>query len=361
MGDSPARVAAAASSSPREEETSPPPPDPQPIEGGNVPRDDEDEEDDADSALGDDNASSTASLSASILEYRTLHGRTYHSLRGNAEYWGPNDDLAGESMDLTHHMLTILLGDKLFLAPIGDDPGKVLDIGCGTGVWAIDFADAFPSSEVIGTDISPAQPSWVPANLRFEMDDCTQSWTFARSSFDFVHVRYLFGSVVDWEALYAEAFRAVRPGGWVEAVEAATRVDSDDGSVVPGMALHDFGPLFHEAGRKTRRSTSVVEDGVVGRAFRAAGFVDVVERRFKVPLTPWPADERLRQVGLYARLATEQGFEGFVLYLFTTILGWSPQEVQVYVAKARRELRNRKIQPYFVVQVLYGRKPENAR
>ncbi|KAI1484918.1 S-adenosyl-L-methionine-dependent methyltransferase, partial [Biscogniauxia mediterranea] len=224
-----------------------------------------------------------------------------------------------------------------------------------------DFADAFPSSEVIGTDISPGQPSWVPANLRFEMDDCTQQpWAFAAGSFDFVHVRYLFGSVVDWDALYGEAYRACRAGGWVEAVESATRVDSDDGSVVPGMALHDFGPLFHEAGRKTGRSTSVVEDGVVGRAFRAAGFVDVAERRFKVPLTPWPADERLRQVGLYARLATEQGFEGFVLYLFTTVLGWSPQEVQVYVARARRELRDRKIKPYFVVQVIYGRKPENA-
>ncbi|KAI1501962.1 S-adenosyl-L-methionine-dependent methyltransferase [Biscogniauxia marginata] len=356
MGDPPARRQTGAGSSAREGQTPPAPSDPQ-SQGGGVPSDDED---DADSALGDDNASSTASLSASILEYRTLHGRTYHSLRGNAEYWGPNDDQASESMDLTHHMLTMLLEDKLFLAPIGDNPKKVLDIGCGTGVWAIDFADAFPSSEVIGTDISPTQPAWVPANLRFEMDDCTQEWTFAPSSFDFIHIRYLFGSIVDWEALYAEAFRACTAGGYLEAVEAATRVDSDDGSVAPGMALHDFGPLFHEAGRKIGRSTSVVEDGVVARAVRAAGFVDVVERSYKVPLTPWPADERLRQVGLYARLATEQGLEGFVLYLFTTILGWSPEEVQVYVARARRELRDKKIKPYFLVQVVHGRKPEDA-
>lgn len=46
----------------------------------------QDPDDDADSAI-EDNASSTASLSSSILQYRTIHGRTYHSDQGNAEYW----------------------------------------------------------------------------------------------------------------------------------------------------------------------------------------------------------------------------------------------------------------------------------
>jgi hypothetical protein len=44
--------------------------------------------DDADSALGADAASSTASLATSILEYRTVHGRTYHSDRvTDHQYW----------------------------------------------------------------------------------------------------------------------------------------------------------------------------------------------------------------------------------------------------------------------------------
>lgn len=33
----------------------------------------------------------------------------------------------------------------------------VIDIGTGTGIWAIDFADEHPESEVIGTDLSPIQ------------------------------------------------------------------------------------------------------------------------------------------------------------------------------------------------------------
>ncbi len=48
---------------------------------------DEEDFDDVDSAYGEDNASSTASLSASILEYRTVHGRTYHSERGGGQSW----------------------------------------------------------------------------------------------------------------------------------------------------------------------------------------------------------------------------------------------------------------------------------
>jgi methylase of polypeptide subunit release factors len=34
-------------------------------------------------------------------------------------------------------MITMLLDDKLFLAPIGEGVDKVLDIGTGTGIWVM--------------------------------------------------------------------------------------------------------------------------------------------------------------------------------------------------------------------------------
>jgi hypothetical protein len=45
------------------------------------------EEDEDDPGLGTDAESSTASITSSILNYRTINGRTYHSERGNAAYW----------------------------------------------------------------------------------------------------------------------------------------------------------------------------------------------------------------------------------------------------------------------------------
>jgi len=76
----------------------------------------------------------------------------------------PNDESELDRLDLTHHMLKICLGNKLFLAPIGEKPSKVLDIGTGTGIWAIELGDDHPNADIIGTDLSPTQPSWLVIN-----------------------------------------------------------------------------------------------------------------------------------------------------------------------------------------------------
>lgn len=44
-------------------------------------------------------------------------------------------------MDLLHHIYGLLLGGKLHLAPISDNVQRVLDLGTGTGIWAMDFAE----------------------------------------------------------------------------------------------------------------------------------------------------------------------------------------------------------------------------
>jgi len=40
---------------------------------------------------------------------------------------------------MLHEMFLTLLDRKLYLAPIGESPRRVLDLGTGTGIWAIDF------------------------------------------------------------------------------------------------------------------------------------------------------------------------------------------------------------------------------
>ncbi|RKL31389.1 hypothetical protein BFJ72_g11023 [Fusarium proliferatum] len=301
-------------------------------------------DDDADSAVGDDVASSTESISSSILHYRTIHGRTYHSERGNAEY--------------CHHLLSLSLEGKLHLAPLKDDIQKVLDIGTGTGIWAIDFADEYPNAEVVGTDISPIQPDWVPPNLKFEIEDCTQEWTYDPNSFDYVHMRYMYGSISDWSALFKEAFRVCKPGGWIESYEASPRMESDDGTVTETCAINEWGKFFIEGGKKLNRTFEILDKDLQQKGMEEAGFVDVKVWDFKAPIGGWPQDPRLKQIGQFAQAALEQDYEGYVLYMANMVLGWTKEEVSVYCAQLRREIRSGKFHPFYRQRVVYARKPE---
>ena len=50
-----------------------------------------------------------------------------------------------------------MLDGELHLAPV-KDPKWILDLGTGTGIWAIDMADKFPEANVIGTDLWSVPP-----------------------------------------------------------------------------------------------------------------------------------------------------------------------------------------------------------
>lgn len=118
---------------------------------------------DADSAFGGESTAST-SLASSILNYEYSNGRRYHGYRSGS-YLLPNDEIEQDRLDLLHHLFLMMLDGQLYMSPTTSTPQRVLDIGTGTGIWALDFGDENPGSEVVGTDLSPIQPSWVPPNV----------------------------------------------------------------------------------------------------------------------------------------------------------------------------------------------------
>lgn len=54
-------------------------------------------------------------------------------------YKFPNDEPEQDRLDMFHHIFKIVLGGRLFLTPLREGPLRVLDIGTGTGIWAIEF------------------------------------------------------------------------------------------------------------------------------------------------------------------------------------------------------------------------------
>ncbi|KAK4238780.1 S-adenosyl-L-methionine-dependent methyltransferase, partial [Achaetomium macrosporum] len=309
---------------------------------------------DHDSVFSEDNLSSTASINSTILEYRRLHGRTYQNYEG-AEYWGPNDDKQNEGLDMAHHMMYVAFENKLFLAPL-KNPQKVLDVGTGTGIWAIDFADEYPSAEVIGTDLSPIQPSWVPPNCKFELDNCELAWTYPDNTFDYIHIRGLVGCIQDWERLYRECLRCLKPGGWLEQQEFALPIAGNEGPLPDDCVWHDWGRIFREAGEKMGRTFEVTKHW--DKWLQNAGFTGTLHfDSVRLPIGGWPADPRWKEVGLFNKLSLEQGLEGFATYLCTQVLGWSPEEVTVMLAKVRQAIKNPAYHAYYPLKTVYTQKP----
>ncbi|EEU44092.1 uncharacterized protein NECHADRAFT_30036, partial [Fusarium vanettenii 77-13-4] len=319
-----------------------------------------------------DSASSTASVTASILEYRTIQGRTFHSDRHSTEYFTPNDDQQLQSQDITHHYLTVLLGDKLFLAPIaGGDVKKVLDVGTGSGIWAIDFADQYPQAEVIGSDLSPCQPSWVPPNVQFEVDDATQPWTWKDNEFDFIHIRYLFGAIADWNAIFQQACRCCAPGGWVQSCEADVHFFCDDDTADdPQVApyLKTWAKLYEAGGAEMKKPFFVQQENLQEKGIEAAGFTDMKVVNYKVghalydlnllPVGGWPKDPKLAEVGRFVKLTMENDIEGYTLFMWHNVLKWPKDEYQIFLMGMRKILANRKVHAYMMVRYVYARKPE---
>jgi hypothetical protein len=68
----------------------------------------------------------------------------------------------------------------------------------------------------------------------------------------------------------------------------------------------------------------------------------------------------MREIGVYMRATFEADPEGTVLFMASQV-GWTREEVGVYLAHFRRELRSKSSHAYFRQRVAWGRKPMSAK
>jgi len=157
----------------------------------------------------------------------------------------------------------------------------VLDFGTGTGIWAMDFADEFPSAIVLGNDLSPIQPTWVPPNCKFTVDDVEAEWLYKSSeAFDYIHGRGMAGGIGDWHRLYTQAYNHLKPGGWLEMQEYEAWIRSDDDSMERCTYVNQWLDLLEEASIKCGKKLNVAEDQK--QWLIDAGFQDVRDDVYKV-------------------------------------------------------------------------------
>lgn len=224
----------------------------------------------------------------------------------------PNDEKEQDRLDLLHHIFRLTVGGNLYKAPLSQDVKRILDFGTGTGtgdilsdscsrrccgigltnnvsigIWAIDIADEFPNAEVIGTDLSPIQPTWVPPNCHFYVEDVEGDWPYQPGEeFDFVHGRGMGGSISDWGRLYKQIYDNLKPGGWVEMQEYETDMYSDDNTLDNAPLIRKFQQLGDEASAKIGKQFNVA--ATHKQRLVDAGFVNVRDDVYKVRNPPFP-------------------------------------------------------------------------
>ncbi|KAF6831274.1 methyltransferase [Colletotrichum plurivorum] len=291
----------------------------------------------SDGASIDERISSyTASLASSAVDYPLEHGRRYHAFRSGKAYFMPNDEPEMDRLDLVHATAVKMLGDRLYTAPLEvDKVHSILDIGTGTGIWAMEMGDMFPNAEVFGIDLSAIQPSWVPPNVRFEIDDIESPWIDRK--YDYIFCRYMLGAVKDWPKLVQNIYDHLNPGGWVEFLDVNGDFYSTDGTYTEKHSTHKWITTLLDTmdslGRTCRLGTKFEE------WTKDAGFQNVKHQKYLIPIGPWAKDPYYQELGLMNLAQILEGLDGFTMRIFCGVLGWTKTEAEVLLVEVRNELK----------------------
>ncbi|KAJ0299082.1 uncharacterized protein N0V96_007059 [Colletotrichum fioriniae] len=317
---------------------------------------------DHDSAYGSDAGSAyTASIASSIFHYQYENGRRYHAYR-EGQYVLPNDDQEQERLDLQHHIWRLLLGGQLYTAPLPapEDPAasgmRILDLGTGTGIWAIEMADEFPTADVYGVDLSPIQPEWVPTNCKFHVDDYEDEWTYREEEhFDYIHGRALSGTSSDWARFYSRVMGGLKPGGWVEMQEYDAWIFSDDDSYERALWTKEWVTKLDEASKMYGKQINVARHHK--QWMIDAGFEDVQELVYRIPIGPWAKDPALKELGRCELVHMQMSVDSHTPALFTRVLNYSHDQARVLMEGVKREFRSKDYRLITSYRFVTGRKP----
>ncbi|RYN70093.1 hypothetical protein AA0118_g46 [Alternaria tenuissima] len=298
------------------------------------------------------------SLSPSMYENEKKYGRTYHSFHAGA-YPFPNDEPEIYRLDWQHAIIKCLLHRRNYFAPLKPKkPKRMLDIGCGTGIWCFEMAAEFPNCRVEGIDLTPIQRKISYTNIDFYMEDIlSPTWWYPKEEpyvYDYIHTRMSLGIFNDFREIIQKSYNNLRPGGWMESQEWFSKLQCAD-DMPEDYPLKEWSELADKAAHKLGRPLRIADK--LKRWYKEAGFVDVHEGVFAIPANQWPKSDREKMLGKYCSWNLMLGLQGWSLEYFVTGLGLTPAEVEVYLAHVRNSIVDENVHAYYNFYVVWGRKP----
>ncbi|KAF2703044.1 S-adenosyl-L-methionine-dependent methyltransferase [Pleomassaria siparia CBS 279.74] len=300
--------------------------------------------------------SSTTSAQSDVYETVEEFGRTYHGFK-QGKYVMPNDEKERDRLDLQHALWVLTLDGALSSVTFPVPPRRVLDIATGTGLWCLEYAEQNPTATVLGTDLSPIQPTFVPVNCSFEIADAEDEWNYS-DKFDFIHGRALLSCFVDPREIIWKAYEALEPGGYLELQDGLFPFQFLDPQPPPEHPLRVFLENALQASHISGRPWDNAQH--YARWMTELGFQDVVEKRYNWPCGPWAKGEKMKTLGVYFQEDLKHAVDPICLKLFVKVLGWSEERTKEFLETLKPELGKRKVHLFETVLFIQGRKPLSA-
>jgi ubiquinone/menaquinone biosynthesis C-methylase UbiE len=261
----------------------------------------------------------------------------------------PRDMEEINRLDFQHYMLRFVLRG-LYAAPL-QDPGSILDVGAGTGRWAMDMAQLFPLTHVRGVDVNPppadeqaeAGTDVRPANYTFVPGNVLEGLPFGDDLFDFAHMRLLFTAIPSdrWPLAIRELARVTQPGGWVESVETT--------------GLHNGGEHVDKmmswiTQMSTRRHVDLMDGSRVAEFMKEARLRNIAASVVNVPTGAW--GDRLGNMVATDFIGVCQGYAGLLIGAGLT----TQEEFDRTMAGMRADFGSRRGRCYTPFYVAIGQK-----
>lgn len=258
------------------------------------------------------------------------------------------------------------------------------------------MADKFPKTKISGVDLSPIQPEEVPLGVSFAVDNFEDDWVYPANHFDYIHMRHTLHSVYDRNRLLRQAYRHLKPGGYIEFQEFHYQPRADDNSLTTSpsgkpreYALSEFFAYLRDgmkarAGKEGSPDLHAIAPGSRGidAELEAAGFRDITRRTYKCPIGRWSTSattggagdkqsksssgdttsSRQGDIGAFHADILLTGLPGMAARPFGPGgLNWSRVQTEVFLVGVRQAITDPSFHAYLNFHIVYARKPTGKK
>jgi SAM-dependent methyltransferase len=320
-------------------------------------------------------------------------------------YMPDNDFKMQDLLAIQHQVFLHALGGKLTTTHLLPSTRRILDLGTGPGHWAIAMARQY-NAEVVGIDMTEwdldtTEASIGASRVVWELDDLDvwgrepdidtltsrlgsydfftepthrtriesnaihshadtsvesltdpyklvsqpePGWHFS-DAYEFIHLRNMRGVFTNWEAVYAEIYKSLSPGGWVEIADydlgqVPMPPQTGDTAMYPMPTLRRLYAAGMEASFKSGRPLGTFY--MNPSYLEEAGFTDIQTTHVNVPVGQWPKDEKQKSIGKLTLVVIMETIEAASLRLLTKWGDkerlWTEEEIKADLVIAQKEM-----------------------